>query len=443
MNLGIETETLEFKKSTSELKEACVSIGAILNKHSVGTLYFGVKSNGDIVGQDISEKSLRDVSQKISQSVRPQIYPVICKEEYDGKSIIKVEFSGNEKPYSANGRYYLRVADEDKEMAASKLRKFFLEHASFSDWEKAPSTRKYKDIDRKTLKRFVENAITAGRLPKGTKPDINLLRKLGLMEDLTLNNAGALLFAKDNVLTLKMAIFATGEKLTFLDIVSEEDNILNLLIKAEQYVTKNIRWKVEIIGMQREETPEIPIEAVREVIANSFAHAIYSSNTFHEICIHPNMVTVYNPGPFANSHKPEDYVKKNIASVIRNELIAKTLYLNRSIEQFGSGFKRIDSLCNDAGVKYTYEDSDQGFKFIFHRIGDFDVPNNVLNKDVLTSTERTVYQLICKNPHITKAEIATQISKTPRTVQRAYDSLRDKGYIEREGSTRSGHWIVK
>ncbi|MBQ7147035.1 MAG: ATP-binding protein [Lachnospiraceae bacterium] len=59
MNLGIETETMEFKKTTAELNEACISIGAILNKHGVGTLYFGVKNNGDVVGQDVSEKTLR------------------------------------------------------------------------------------------------------------------------------------------------------------------------------------------------------------------------------------------------------------------------------------------------------------------------------------------------------------------------------------------------
>lgn len=44
MNLGIETETLEFKRSTGELKEAVHSICAILNKHQCGELYFGVKN---------------------------------------------------------------------------------------------------------------------------------------------------------------------------------------------------------------------------------------------------------------------------------------------------------------------------------------------------------------------------------------------------------------
>jgi ATP-dependent DNA helicase RecG len=40
MNLGKESETLEFKKTTGEIKEAMVSIASILNKHGVGTLYF-------------------------------------------------------------------------------------------------------------------------------------------------------------------------------------------------------------------------------------------------------------------------------------------------------------------------------------------------------------------------------------------------------------------
>ncbi len=77
MNLGKESETLEFKKTTGELKEAMISISSILNKHGVGTLYFGVKPNGDVVGQDVSESSLRDVSRFVYESIKPQIYPVI------------------------------------------------------------------------------------------------------------------------------------------------------------------------------------------------------------------------------------------------------------------------------------------------------------------------------------------------------------------------------
>ena len=51
VNLGRETERIEFKKSTSELREGVISVCAMLNKHGEGTLYFGVKDNGDVIGQ--------------------------------------------------------------------------------------------------------------------------------------------------------------------------------------------------------------------------------------------------------------------------------------------------------------------------------------------------------------------------------------------------------
>lgn len=79
MNLGKETETLEFKATTGELKSAMISISSILNKHGVGTLYFGVKPNGEVVGQDISESSLRDVSRTIYESIKPQITQLLRK----------------------------------------------------------------------------------------------------------------------------------------------------------------------------------------------------------------------------------------------------------------------------------------------------------------------------------------------------------------------------
>ena len=98
MNLGKETETLEFKKTIGEMKEAMISISSILNKHGIGTLYFGVKPNGDVCGQDISESSLRDVSRAVYESIRPQIYPAIEEVIMDGKHLIKVEFNGKIRP---------------------------------------------------------------------------------------------------------------------------------------------------------------------------------------------------------------------------------------------------------------------------------------------------------------------------------------------------------
>ena len=72
-----ESETLEFKKSTSELKEAVISIGAILNKHQKGKLYFGIKNDGTVIGHGIGKKTLRDISKTISDHIEPKIFPKI------------------------------------------------------------------------------------------------------------------------------------------------------------------------------------------------------------------------------------------------------------------------------------------------------------------------------------------------------------------------------
>ena len=98
-----ESEILEFNKSTSELKEGVISIASILNKHQKGSLYFGIRNDGTVIGQEISEKTLRDISKSISESIEPKIYPEISKVNVQGKSCVEVEFQGSNVPYFAFG----------------------------------------------------------------------------------------------------------------------------------------------------------------------------------------------------------------------------------------------------------------------------------------------------------------------------------------------------
>ena len=169
MRFGKETETLEFKKSTAEIKEACASISAMLNKHGVGTVYFGVNPKGDVVGQDVSEATLREISQRIAQAIKPQIFPTITEEKYGEASVVKVEFNGDEKPYSSNGKYYIRVSDEDRDISPAELKKLFNDHSASKRWERQKSDLSIRSVDKDALERFVEKGINAGRLPKGTK----------------------------------------------------------------------------------------------------------------------------------------------------------------------------------------------------------------------------------------------------------------------------------
>ena len=148
-----------------------------------------------------------------------------------------------------------------------------------------------------------------------------------------------------------------------------------------------------------------------------------------------------SPGTYASSYKPEEYIKKNLQSSIRNEKIAKMLFLSMSIEQFGSGFKRINSLCKDAKIKFSYEIDEAGFTFIIHRKKAGEISSNKTNV-TLNKMEKLVYQLLSSNPRFTREELAEKTSKTVRTIQRTLNSLRDKEYITRIGSDKTGRWEI-
>lgn len=186
----------------------------------------------------------------------------------------------------------------------------------------------------------------------------------------------------------------------------------------------------------------LPLDALREVIINSFAHARYDCPVQHEISIFSNRISITNPGDFANEFSPEEYARKELKSVLRNEIIAKTLYLCKSVETFGSGFKRVYSLCSDADVGISYNRSKNYFTFIFYR-KNRDVVNDVVNDVVINDDEKTVITLIEGNPKITAEQIGDRIAKTSRTAQRLLESLKIKRIIERVGSNKSGYWSIR
>lgn len=66
-----ENEKIEFKKSISELKESFISITSMLNKNSLGVLYFGIKNEGTIVGQEIGEYTTTKIINEIKNHVKP------------------------------------------------------------------------------------------------------------------------------------------------------------------------------------------------------------------------------------------------------------------------------------------------------------------------------------------------------------------------------------
>ena len=63
------------------------------------------------------------------------------------------------------------------------------------------------------------------------------------------------------------------------------------------------------------------------------------------------------------------------------------------------------------------------------------------NDQSLTQNEMLVLQVITQNPGLSAAKIGSQIGISKPSVERVLRSLKDKGRIRREGSTR-GKWII-
>ena len=369
MRVGRESEKLEFKKSTSELKEGVISIAAILNKHGGGELYFGVHNNGMPLGQMVGESTLRDVSQAVSNHLEPKVYPRITEAVIEDKHCIHISFIGDNAPYFAYGRAYIRVADEDKQMSAAELEDFILrKNAGINTWDSHASDKTIDNIDESVLKEFLEQARQAGRIafPYTTKEDA--LTRLDMLKEGKLKNAAVMLFCGDPLLELQMAIFATTERLTFNDINREGGNIRQQAAIAERYIRNNIRWRVVFDGsMQRNEIPEIPADALREAIINSYCHRDYKSSQNNEVVIYSNRVEIYNPGAFPSGYTPQDFIEGTEPSVKRNPLIAQLLYYVKDIESFGTGLKRITDECDAAGVKVEFHMRKRGVAVVFYR----------------------------------------------------------------------------
>lgn len=445
MNIGRETEMIEFKKTTSETKEGIISISSILNKHGKGTLYFGVKDNGDIVGQDIGKDTLRFLSRDIARNINPACwYEISVKHTSDNKNFIEVQFNGSDAPYSAFGKYYERFADEDKSISDIELEKLFKHRQKdYSAWEKETSDSIIESVDEKLLRKLVENGRETGRIRYEFKNVNSILSKLGLIanDNEHLTNAGKFLLSKDGPIILKLATFAANTKETFTKLNHFEGNIFECIEEATQYIIEAISWNIAIgRKTSRDEQPEIPFSAIREIVVNAFAHGDYSSNTTFEIDVFKSRVTIYSPGHFPFGYLPEDFANKDEEPVMLNPKIVNVLFKTALIESFGTGFERTFKACKKSGVKYSYENTKSGFRFTFSRpLGQKNVQEGL---GELSKTEKSVFEAIKSNNIATAKQIAILIGKSEKTVYRAIKVLKTLGYIAREGNDFDGKWII-
>lgn len=396
MNLGRETEKVEFKRSTSEMREGMESIASILNKHGRGELYFGVRSDGEVVGQDVSEKTLRDISQAVGNRIEPRIYPIVeSLVDEAGSTYVRVSFEGYEPPYACDGRYRIRSADEDVPMVQEELaRQFAYARARRAPWDTWESERPIEDVDADELRAYIERGNECGRIVFPFTTVENVLSRLSLIRNGKLTNAAEVLFCPSDTFRLSMGILADHARTDILDLRHEQGTLFSLVREAERYILVNTRRRFVIDDYgPRKEIPELPKEAVREVLFNAFCHRDWLSSARVQIDIYHDAVEVTNPGWFIEGQDPEEHLAgEGGSSLSRNMLMTQALYRSGDIEAYGSGIPRVRDACRAAGVRIEYVRVPGGTKFVFHRNDAFASGSGarVGNDETINSTDETI-----------------------------------------------------
>jgi ATP-dependent DNA helicase RecG len=439
-----ESETVELKKSLAELKQGLTSIAAILNKHQAGTLWLGVRSDGSIIGLDVNEKTLRDLSQAIAAHIEPKIFPKITKVPLAGKNCIKIEFKGDDTPYFAYGRAFIRVADEDRQLSVKQLKDFIAAQSRESlRWDNQPGSFTPTDLDPAKIKRFVERAKLSWDTPE------NALSKLELKTDGRLLNP-ALLFFGIKPIQLRCAVFMTTESSTIIDRHDFKGDILELIEEAQKYILKNIHIGMRLEGLRRVDVPEISVEALREAIINAFCHRDYYDPDFIQIAIYKDRVEIRNPGKLYGNLTIEDLRKGNV-SQRRNPLIADLFRRIEMVEAWGRGMSLIIKYAPDVVFRETgnlfivsfsrpsfLEQKDEGDAATQEKSK---APKETPKKPQRNPKE-VILTVLKNQPAISIRELAAQCGMSVHSVQHHVNKLKAAGVVRHVGPTKAGRWMV-
>ena len=133
--------------------------------------------------------------------------------------------------------------------------------------------------------------------------------------------------------------------------------------------------------------------------------------------MHPGKIEIYNPGTFPDELTPLDFIERNLPSYKRNRLILDILFRSKDVEKSGTGFQRVNEYCLRQNVSWNFRKEAYGFFFEFIRTN---VQLNVQINETLSVQEQVVFNLICDNEQISKAEMAIRIGKSEKTVRMSF-----------------------
>lgn len=453
--------TVEFKEHfTPRIAEDIV---AFANTKG-GLILLGVRDNKTVVGEGLTN----DLKARINATARNCSPPVQIKiRQVDDIVVVEVP-QGDEKPYTCGAGYFRRLDGTTQKMTNHELRVMFKENEQDPYEDRINKDASWESISKQKIQSFLKEADISIRkiVPQ------EIMTSLNVAHEDKITNAGVLFFAEDlkrYIFHAKVTLiaFKGTDRIHIYDRQDIADDLLTQFNGAIVFLKRHLNIRSEIMGVNRKDIYEIPFEALREAIANAIIHRDYSvRGTSLTVEVYEDRVEITNPGGLPKGLAKKDFGK---ISVRRNERIADLFFRMDKVELAGTGIRKMKKAMAQAGLPLPKIRQTNFFTIIFKRLTSEDMeeifpsgatrrkrigatPGGGVEKGVergvekgvenLSPNESAIYDLICKNPAISKAAMVVEGNLTKKTVEYNLAKLKTKGLIKRIGPDKGGYWEI-
>ena len=449
-------EKVENDKPLSWLK----SVSAFANGIG-GTLFFGVKSNGEVVGLKDAQADGDAISRRIKDRMTPLPDFTLTPYSEKGKDIlVLVVKAGRSSPYyysmEGNKKAFVRVGNESAPAPDHIINELILKgtNRTFD----AVSTEYRKEDYSFTLLEATYRQRTNLRFDPSDYHSFGLVDSENL-----LTRAGSLL--ADQHIVYNSRMFCTrwnGLKKgsifdDALDDKEYEGNLIYLLSNGCDFIKNNTKVRFEKTAAGRIDKPDYSDMAVIEILVNALIHRdhLILGSEIH-IDIFDDRLEVSSPGGMYGGKLIQEQEIDKLTSERRNPIIADLFHRLRYMERRGSGLNKIveetEKLSGyDEQYKPTFYSTASSFTVRLKNVNYSYVQkpeHSSVGKDFgkdfgINETQAKIIRLLVENPKITASMIADELNLTKRSIELNISTLRKAGIVVRDGGRKDGSWIVE
>lgn len=433
-----ESETVELKSVVvDDIKKEII---AFANTDG-GTLYIGVKDDGEVIGLEDPDGTALQVSNMVRDSIKPDVtmflhYKTI---EEAGKKIIEINVQrGTDRPYYIAKKgmrpegVYVRQGYSSVPATDTAIRRMIKE----------------TDGDRFETMRCLEQELTFDATEKEfqfrkVEFGSQQMRTLKLVDNDGLYSNLALLLSDQNPQTIKVAVFQGTKQMIFKDRREFGGSLMKQMNDVYEYIDFRNQTRSTIEKLSRIDVRDYPVIAVREALLNLLVHRDYSFSASALISIYDDRIEFVSIGGLMPGIDLEDILAG--ISVCRNQNLANVFYRLHLIEAYGTGLTKIMETYEDTSEKPVISTTKNSFKITLPNVNaEYETkaapalienvpPTPILELD---SNEQRVLAYVREHGTITRPEAEELLGISASTASRLIKKMVKSGQLLQNGKAR-------